>query len=385
MKTTTLFSILPLALAFPSFDRAQKRTPTLPPGDSTAALIDVSGMHAFVPPDLESGDIRGPCPALNALANHNYLPHNGIMTLAEASAVPNIVWGFGPDIEAIAVGLAMYGSDGARISIGGQPSSVLDGHLLDAQGLSGTHNQFESDSSPTRGDYYQFCGNNYDIQEPFFEELLNSYNTSGIYGLRIRRWEQSVQGNPYFFYGPIEMVVSTLVHFFISGILANFSPSHSDGFFDREGLQSLFGFTSDAKGKLKYNRGFERIPENWYRRRTDYTHADVAQQLEVLGQKAPKVLMPGGNMGKVNTFTPMNMSDLTYGVYTEQNLFEGNNLRCFCFQVLQLATPTQTTGEVLLLPGSIIESALDEWICPKLERLNEKMYDKYPGYKTRRL
>lgn len=36
-------------------------------------LIDVTGEHAWVAPG--PGDIRGPCPGLNALANHGYFPH----------------------------------------------------------------------------------------------------------------------------------------------------------------------------------------------------------------------------------------------------------------------------------------------------------------------
>lgn len=39
----------------------------------------VSGMFAFVPPG--PGDVRGPCPGLNALSNHGYLPHNGVGTV----------------------------------------------------------------------------------------------------------------------------------------------------------------------------------------------------------------------------------------------------------------------------------------------------------------
>jgi hypothetical protein len=46
--------------------------------DPAAQLVDVTGVHAFSPPDFASGDQRGPCPGLNALANHNYLPHNGV-------------------------------------------------------------------------------------------------------------------------------------------------------------------------------------------------------------------------------------------------------------------------------------------------------------------
>lgn len=32
--------------------------------------------HTFVPEG--SNDLRGPCPGMNLLANHNYIPHNGI-------------------------------------------------------------------------------------------------------------------------------------------------------------------------------------------------------------------------------------------------------------------------------------------------------------------
>lgn len=43
--------------------------------------VSNSGDHAFVPPG--AGDQRGPCPGLNAMANHNYLPHNGVATISQ--------------------------------------------------------------------------------------------------------------------------------------------------------------------------------------------------------------------------------------------------------------------------------------------------------------
>lgn len=71
--------------------------------------ISTSGVHKFVPPDFAKGDKRGPCPGLNALgaynhacsgphgnlsswyttANHGYLPHNGIGTIAQYTAATN--------------------------------------------------------------------------------------------------------------------------------------------------------------------------------------------------------------------------------------------------------------------------------------------------------
>ena len=44
--------------------------------DPTSQHVSTTGQYAFVAPG--AGDQRGPCPGLNALANHGYLPHNGV-------------------------------------------------------------------------------------------------------------------------------------------------------------------------------------------------------------------------------------------------------------------------------------------------------------------
>lgn len=61
--------------------------------DSTAQHIDVSGAHAFIGPG--SSDLRGPCPALNALANHGYIARNGYTTLEESRDAIVKVYGLG--------------------------------------------------------------------------------------------------------------------------------------------------------------------------------------------------------------------------------------------------------------------------------------------------
>jgi hypothetical protein len=49
--------------------------------------IDVSGKHAFQAP--RSTDQRGPCPGLNALANHGYIARSGITSFAEVVTAIN--------------------------------------------------------------------------------------------------------------------------------------------------------------------------------------------------------------------------------------------------------------------------------------------------------
>ncbi|KAJ7785223.1 Chloroperoxidase [Mycena maculata] len=381
MKSTLLLSFLSISLAsaFPSFKFIpEKSIPALPTGELSP--IDVSGSHAFRPPSVQ--DQRGPCPALNALANHGYLPRNGIARVDELLEVSRAVLGFGIDFGCVAGSLtAAYASDeGLMTSIGGP---VRGSFTFCVPRLSGTHNQFESDSSPTRGDSYLYHGDNYQAQEPYFESLAAKRNASGVIDFishRIERYDDSVSKNPYFFYGPIDMVISTLVHLFIQGIMASFPASHPGGFFTADGLQTFFGFYPDTSGQPSYRPGYERIPDDWYRRPTDYTHVDAAPHLEALGMAAPRTMIPGGNMGTVNSFEPMDLTALTGGVYTEDTLFQGKNLRCFCFQVMQLATPEQV-GAAAFLAGGSIADALEEWMCPELKGLNETMYEKYPGYK----
>lgn len=92
MKTAQLCTALFLtgAMAFPAdvnpemmnmISKAvlQKRV-DVPGFDAKAQLVSVSGKHKFVAPDFAAGDARGPCPGLNALANHGYIPHNGVGT-----------------------------------------------------------------------------------------------------------------------------------------------------------------------------------------------------------------------------------------------------------------------------------------------------------------
>ena len=54
-------------------------------------LIDVTGEHAWVAPG--PNDLRGPCPGLNALANHGYFPHSGVVPVAVGESATEQVYG----------------------------------------------------------------------------------------------------------------------------------------------------------------------------------------------------------------------------------------------------------------------------------------------------
>ena len=61
------------------------------------------------------------------------------------------------------------------------------------------------------------------------------------------------------------------------------------------------------------------------------------------GLKDPRLLSIGGNTGKVNTFTGVDPSALTKGIFNGATLTQGNNLECFIFQlIVRLFSPFRT-------------------------------------------
>ena len=63
--------------------QAQRRAPGF---NAAEQYVSTHGEYEFVPPNApntRNGDQRGPCPGLNAMANHGYLPHNGVATIQQ--------------------------------------------------------------------------------------------------------------------------------------------------------------------------------------------------------------------------------------------------------------------------------------------------------------
>ncbi|KAJ9091411.1 hypothetical protein QFC19_009121 [Naganishia cerealis] len=286
--------------------------------DAALQRVDVSGSHAFSPPG--TGDKRGPCPGLNALANHGYLPHNGITTLAEAVAATNKVYGMGLDLGTF---LSAYATliDGDPVSltwsIGGEQSTLLGltGLFSKPQGLSGSHNKYESDSSPTRGDSYTHNGDVDSLQLDMFQHLyaMQAGDSGGNYDL---------------------------------GVL-----------------------TEQARWSIQKSRAENPQSDN------------TLIQLQV-----PERLAVGGNLGTVNSFAGVDLSDLTGGVYNLQTLAQGNNALCFAYTSLLTLTPDilkgllkDVTGAVNQIIGQFITPQFASLNCPSVQYYNKDVFAKYPG------
>ncbi|KZV98543.1 aromatic peroxygenase precursor [Exidia glandulosa HHB12029] len=270
--------------------------PIPPPIKDTSLKLVVDKDHQWKP--LRAGDQRGPCPGLNALASHGWLPRTGIVTPGEiVTAVQN---GYNMEWKrAVLVTYAAFLVNGNHLtnllSLGGM--SWLTGHAPPppalASGLN-THGTFEGDASLTRSD--AFLGDNHSFNETLFQQLVDisnkvgggKYNASAAAEVRFQRVQDSIARNPTFnFANPrfntafVEAVFPIV--FFIDGRLRAAGETGLD-------LKVMRGFFED-----------HRMPKDFHRRGTVSSASD--SELDFV--QAAHDYIPGFNNGSarvVNNF-----------------------------------------------------------------------------------
>lgn len=92
-------------------------------------------------------------------------------------------------------------------------------------------------------------------------------------------------------------------------------------------------------------------------------------------------------MGKVNTFTGVDVSNFTGGVYNAKSLTQGNNLGCFAFQSAALLAPDflskqfKNADAALAALNKVLGGALAPLGCPQLKKIDNASLMQFPGYK----
>ncbi|KAG9519681.1 Cloroperoxidase, partial [Aureobasidium melanogenum] len=371
--------------------------------------IDVTGRHAFQPPNFENGDQRGPCPGLNALANHGYISRDGIAGFFEVIAAVNQVYGMG--IELITV-LAVMGTVGVGnplslnpgFSIGGksQKANNILGNLLGLlgtpRGLDGAHNWIESDSSNTRDDLY-VTGDASTMNMTLFLEAYNSSDNNGVLtmddiGARAaKRFQESISTNPNFYYGPYTgMIARNAGYAFTGRILSNHTKENPMGGHLTKDVFASFYAVYKENGQLVYRKGHEQIPANWYRRPIDYGLIELNLDLVAWFLKYPILASIGGNLGTVDSFAGLDFEDITGGVLNATSLLEENNLVCFVLEIVKTFSPNSLSSlfKTLEAPLKLVTDAvLDPLLslnCPAFKDMTMDGTDllsgllgKYPG------
>lgn len=320
----------------------------------------------------------------------------------------NIVFGLGADIAGF---LAVYGAifDGNIVSLNpgysiGGPSALNEnilgglGLLGTPQGLSGSHNKYESDASSARYDLYT-GGNDYKVDLSRFKALYELQSSAAAPSYDLSVWTvhrknmflKSKHENPNFFYAPFAGVIASTGGFsFPPRLMSNKSAEHPDnGILDKEMLKSFFAI-SGPDNNLTYTYGYERIPANFYRRAigNEYIFGEFLEDLAMFATYFPETLSIGGNTGTVDSYAALDLGNITGGVYNAATLLEGHNLPCFIFESLLAAAPdvlkggySDPSGPMSTLLDSV-GTLIGNYSCPPIESPNEGQFAKYPGAKT---
>jgi hypothetical protein len=166
--------------------------------------------------------------------------------LVDTIAAIHQVFGMGLDLSLLLTVMGTVWSGNPlsldpSFSIGGNSTAVYNA-LDNAQGLLGTpqgiehsHNLLEADASPFRDDLY-LTGDAWTMNFTRFEQLHNSVPAGEDFSFDVMakwaadRWHESVETNPYFYYGPFTgMLARNAGFFFVGRLFANHTAGTSEG------------------------------------------------------------------------------------------------------------------------------------------------------------
>ncbi|KAK3643368.1 hypothetical protein LTR56_006438 [Elasticomyces elasticus] len=307
--------------------------------------------HQFVAPG--PNDVRGPCPGLNAAANHNFLAHDGITTFNELVDAQQNIYNVGYDLAVLLAILGLTLADGdivtEKLSIGCDAttrtsfSPTLTGS---EPGLDG-HNKFEADSSLTRNDFFTHGGDNFRFNGTLFGKMdktcQSNFNREHLSVYRNQRWHESQIENPNFFFGPL-----TLLLYGAASFLYELMPSGTHGYApDLETISSFFGAVKQSDGTWGFTA--EKIPDNWTNRVSPYTNNDVT--LEIVSMYLENPVLFGGNTAD-GSFDALNFGAIKNGTISAS--ISPKDTSCLLYQ---LAT------------GQVMPSSLNGVITPTVDAL----------------
>jgi hypothetical protein len=174
---------------------------------------------------------------LNTLANHGYLPRNGIVTAGQVIEAVSRVFNMAADLAWLLVaGAVAENGDipSLSFSLGGADArtnslSKLGGALGTETGLDGHSRVNEGDDSATRCDFYKCGGDNHNMKPELFVQMLNSakmYGRDQFTPLAQAhhfhaRYEDSISTNPNFYFVPPSALIVLGATYFYAGFFTN--------------------------------------------------------------------------------------------------------------------------------------------------------------------
>ncbi|GKT95361.1 heme-thiolate peroxidase [Colletotrichum tofieldiae] len=260
------------------------------------------------------GDSRGPCPGLNLLANHGYLPRNGYVNLGQVIEATARGFNMGPDLSTILGVFAVLGSGNITTEsfyLGSGPGGV---------GGLNRHSIVEADISPNREDFYNGCGDNHHLSSRLFKQNVEIVAKSGTKQFDLTnmgtQYQQlsmfSQKNNPYLYYFPFPLIVSIGAFPFYPQFFSN-GTYGLGGVANYESISSIIG--------AKYDIRPETWPANWYRRATPYgTVQTLVEGLAAIYLRNP-VVPAVAQLGTGNLNATTLLCDVYQGINSVVPLF----------------------------------------------------------------
>ncbi|KIJ52275.1 hypothetical protein M422DRAFT_156243 [Sphaerobolus stellatus SS14] len=310
VKFTTLIFVafVQLAFAFPAYEslaglsereidaliatNGPLRIPS-PPGplkDDSLKLVN-DPAHPFIPAGPD--DIRGPCPGLNTLASHGFLPRSGVARPDQLVTAVMEGYNLGNDFARFLVYQAhlMNGNPITNLlSIGMHtPKTGPDPPKPAMVGGLSQHGTFEGDTSMTRVD--AFFGDQAKFNEPLFQQFTSfakKYGFNGTYDvnaaaeLRFQLLQNSIKTNP-------QLVFTS------PRIISAYSESVFPTIFFVDGRLNNRRLTIDA---ARHFFDLMRMPDGFHRQPRAVSFPVIDPLVKIVFDRHPFV--PGVNHGKNN-------------------------------------------------------------------------------------
>lgn len=161
--------------------------------------------------------------------------------------------------------------------------------------------------------------------------------------------------------------------------MSNHSAEYPNGILDQETLKSFFAITEAADGTLSWQPGYERIPDNWYRRPlgivNEYSPESFAQDFLQIAAVVPEAASVGGNTGTVDSFAGVDLGNITGGAYSTTDLLDPTTFVCYFYQLTLAVVPDFLRSEALgsLLGGalSLLQSDISPYVDPSCAAIGE--------------
>lgn len=213
----------------------------------------------------------------------------------------------------------------------------------------------------------------------FFQQLLDlatlrnggNINAPVLAEHQHNRKLYSIANNPNYFSPAFAGVAFTpAAHTFVFELMANHSAENPRGLLTPSVLESFFSYTRDTHGALHYKYGYERIPDNWYKRAADdaWTMTDIVVAIGQQCQAFPSTCKVGGNTNGVNTFTGVDLGDISGGFFHAADFADPAKLGCFISQNIQSEAPASLsavfTGAALLEALALVPTRLLPALAP---------------------